>query len=71
MDPDIWYLVYEQPGQPALYVKLVFDNDSVCIFNPSGQEGCDSLNEEAIGKHVSVEGFREGDTVLVAELSEL
>lgn len=31
--PGVWYLVYEKPGQPALYKELAFDSKSVCKFN--------------------------------------
>jgi uncharacterized protein YxeA len=30
MEEDIWYLVYEQPGQPALTTSLIFTSSSIC-----------------------------------------
>lgn len=37
MENDVWYLVYEAPGEPALSMKLQFDEQSVCsegVCNP-------------------------------------
>lgn len=32
LKPDIWYLVYERPGEPALYAELLFTENSECSF---------------------------------------
>jgi hypothetical protein len=32
LKPDVWYLIYEKPGAPALSVELIFDDKSVCVL---------------------------------------
>jgi hypothetical protein len=32
LKPNVWYLVYEKPGAPAMTIELVFDSGSVCIW---------------------------------------
>jgi len=33
MDPDIWNLIFEEPGSPALSVYLNFNELSICVTN--------------------------------------
>jgi hypothetical protein len=65
------YLVYEEPGKPALSTKLKFDEKSTCIFGKE-KMACISLNstiEKATeNKKVFVNGFEYGGIVLVKNL---
>ncbi len=63
-----WALLYEEPGQPALQVRLVFVNESVCDFEKGGR--CDESLFE-IGDRVRVEGDRQDNTLIVAGMSKL
>jgi hypothetical protein len=65
LKPGVWYLVYEKPGSPALYKELVFDNQSVCMFN--GKQGTcpDVLLPSSALTHVR--GMISGEVVRVAE----
>ncbi len=60
-----WTLLYEKPGNPAISVKLVFDENSLC-----DGEVCDTskLNN---GDRVKVEGNRSGGEVTVISLTKL
>jgi hypothetical protein len=60
-----WTLLYEKPGNPAISVKLVFDENSLC-----DGEVCDTskLNN---GDRAKVEGNRSGDEVTVINLAKL
>ena len=66
------YLIYEEPGKPALSAKLKFDGKSVCILEKE-KTACTSLNSsiEKIteNKKVSIEGFEYGGIVLVKSLT--
>mgnify|MGYP006195663719 FL=1 len=59
MEPDIWYLIYEEPGQPALNTQLVFDATSICA---DGDENttCDPETLET-GMRVYILGEQEDD----------
>lgn len=61
-----WYLVYEEPGNPALAVKLQFDKDSVCDFDKGGK--CD-LSIFVEGGRIRVDGVKKDDTVLVVGMT--
>jgi len=65
---NIWYLVYEEPGNPALVVKLQFDKDSVCDFDKGGK--CD-LSVFIEGGRVRVDGVKKDDTVLVIGMTAI
>lgn len=59
-----WELVYEEPGKPALRVRLVFDEDSVCA-----DEGGDCLPAYwQNGDRANVSGIRTGESVKVRTL---
>ena len=66
------YLVYEEPGAPALSAKLKFDEKSTCVFEER-KTICISLNSTiekiAENKRVSIEGFEYGGVVLVKSLT--
>lgn len=60
---DVWYLVYEEPGKPALSKELHFTKESLCA---------DILCHTAslqVGDRVSVTGELLGETVTVVRLS--
>lgn len=60
-----WTLLYEKSGNPAISVKLVFDENSFC-----GEEVCDTskLNN---GDRAKVEGNRSGGEVIIVKLTKL
>ncbi|MFA5013188.1 MAG: hypothetical protein WC520_01350 [Candidatus Paceibacterota bacterium] len=62
LEPNQWYLVYEQPGAPALNVKLSFDNNIVCLSNEAATPCSQVL---AQGARVEIQGVKEDNTVLV------
>jgi hypothetical protein len=63
---------YEEPGAPALTVKLVFNEQSHCQFEEQGIQ-CMALSNPLINivkdKRVFVEGTKDGDTVTVQTLA--
>lgn len=65
------YLIYEEPGKPALSEKLEFDEKSICEF--SGKKtACFSLNSTieitTENKRVLINGVKELDAVQVIKL---
>ena len=65
-EEDVWYLIHEAPGQPALFEKLFFDENSVCIYEEDETE-CD-LENFTQGSRVKVIGEKIGDAVNVFRL---
>lgn len=64
--PETWYLGYELPGQPGLFVKIQWTNQSRCVIE-SGERACvDSL--VGVGDRVRVQGVLSGDEVSVRRL---
>ena len=66
---DRSYLLYEEPGAPALYRELMFDSLSWC-GTPSGGTVCLTLstNRPFQGERVTVEGVLEGEVIVVRKL---
>ncbi len=67
------YLVYEEPGSPAVSKELVFDSQSQCVL-PAGSASCsqiDSLQLYFGGKRVYVSGNLQAEKVSVSELGIL
>lgn len=66
---DDWTLLYEKPGNPAISVKLVFNDGSLCDFG-EGIKVCDKskLNN---GDRAMVEGSRNNGEVTVINLIKL
>lgn len=68
------YLVYEEPGAPALTKKLELDPLSICAA-PNGATPCIaiSITYDVVfgGKRAVVEGTDKGDSVLVRKLNIL
>ncbi|MBS3902833.1 MAG: hypothetical protein KGZ30_00440 [Anaplasmataceae bacterium] len=68
------YFVYEEPGAPALSVKLVFDEKSYCTF---GEQSilCMALSvtidTATEGRRMSLEGTKEGEMVYVRNLKTI
>jgi hypothetical protein len=55
---DDWYLVYEEPGKPALRVRLVFPNSK-------------DTEQFSIGDRVSVEGIQDDDVVVISSIKKI
>ena len=72
LKPNTPYLVYEEPGKPALTKELVIDADSICQ-TPGGAVQCVAMNVTLDvlfnGKRAVAEGISEPDgTVLLRRL---
>lgn len=65
------YLIYEEPGKPALSAKMKFDEKSVCEFAEE-KVACISINSAiekvAENKRVEINGFEYGGIVLIKNL---
>lgn len=71
LEPEMPYLIYEAPGQPALTVKLIFDPLSACMAaNGATQCIAMSASPDMIfgGKRALVEGVEQNGAVLVRKL---
>ncbi|MDD5341439.1 MAG: hypothetical protein PHC97_03330 [Patescibacteria group bacterium] len=66
---DIWYLVYEQVGSPALNVELSFDEKSMCEIN--GQTNPCLPGTFNQGDRATVSGIKNGSVVLVRDIQFL
>ena len=66
---DEWTLLYEKPSNPAIAVKLKFDENSICNTG-AGDELCDK-NKLNNGDMAQVKGNRIDDTVIVIKLEKL
>jgi hypothetical protein len=61
----VWFLLYEEPGAPALTVELSFDESSQCTRDAQ-RVACDTLE---VGTRAHVTGTRgDTDVVVVAQL---
>jgi hypothetical protein len=58
--------LYEEPGKPAIFVKLVFVADAMC-GNGSATSSCAIMG--SAGDRVTVEGRKDKDTVFVSKLT--
>lgn len=65
LTPDVWYLVYEEPGFPGLSVPLSFDANSQCELEGKTSRCNLSFLQ---GDRVKITGGRVGDGVLVEKL---
>lgn len=65
---DTPYLVYEEPGKPALTAELVMDAESVCSAG-TGSAPCMAMSVQWSvafkGKRAIVEGFKDGDDKII------
>lgn len=64
-----WTLLYEKPGNPAISVKLVFNEASLCDLG-EGEKVCDK-SEFNNGDRAKVEGNRNNGEVTVINLTKL
>lgn len=69
LKPDVWYLVYEESGQPALNAELRFTNDSMCVTGED-EEVCDT-DDFTQGDRVRVVGEEDDDVVTVETMTFL
>jgi len=66
------FILYEEPGSPALSIQLTFDNQSACTFGERSVPclGLTPSIEEKIGEErMFVEGIQQGEAVLVRNLA--
>lgn len=66
LKPDTWYLIYEQPGAPALNAELSFNNNSECLFGKMKMD-CTKLQLRN-GSRSEVIGTKAGQVVTVRSL---
>jgi hypothetical protein len=64
-----WTLLYEKPGNPAISVKLLFNEASLCNLG-EGEKVCDK-SELSNGDRAKVEGSRSNNKVVVIKLKKL
>ena len=62
----VWFLIFEEPGSPAISKALYFNEDSVCMISEE-EETCDP-DEMEVGSRVEVEGFEKEDEIEVMTL---
>jgi len=65
-----WRLVYEEPGAPALFVELIFTEQSMCNIG-EGEQKCTEIKEKLeIGQRVSVLGEKQQNMLKVHTLED-
>lgn len=62
LKPDTWYLVYEEPGAPALTAELRFTASSACSYGPTTGQCPDVLLLSSALTHVR--GVRDSEGVV-------
>ncbi len=62
-----WVLVYEEPGKPALTLKLEFNANSIC--EKGAQKDICVLGNLGIGNRVKISGIVDGDKLLIYNLT--
>lgn len=65
LKPEVWYLVYEAPGSPALSKELQFDDKTMC-----GTTTCNPATFSQ-GERVRITGIIQGDTIIVRTVTSL
>ncbi len=65
-DDGSWFLLYEEPGAPALRLELLFSEDTNCDLGEN-QKDCD-LTRVKSGARITVFGMRKDDKLYVTEL---
>jgi len=60
-------LLYEEPGNPALTVKLIFNSLSTCLSASKESLNCNEINFEA-GQRVEVKGLKQDNSLNVYSL---
>lgn len=61
-----WELIYEEPGAPALRVRLVFDDNSICTKEGEEDQACFPVYWQN-GDRVTIKGMKTGEMVRVGE----
>jgi hypothetical protein len=67
MRPDVWYIVYDEPGAPGKFQELLFTEVSECIRAQGVSTICD-LSLFTPGDRVLVRGNNTENAVVVSEL---
>ncbi len=70
LKPGVWYLAYEQPGQPGLYSELIFTVTSTCLTSQGLPRGCPGQGFLQ-GERATVEGVVNENIISVSRLSLL
>jgi len=70
LEPGIPYLIYEEPGQPALSVKLEFDALSAYVSQGRALI-LSGLSASQQGQRVALEGIQKEGGVLIRKIREL
>ncbi len=65
--PNVWYLIYDQPGSPGVKEELRFGPNTLCYVGEV-EMACAVLDEDITGVRATVTGFEEDDVVLVKTL---
>jgi len=65
LESDVWYLIYEIPGNPAIPAKLSFNEKSVC------KNQSNSCLDLIVGERVSIKGIERENEVAVREMEFL
>ncbi len=70
LKPGVPYLLYENPGEPAVTKELVFDALSACVLLEVGTVPCETVDAslDLHGKRVIVEGNEADGVLLVRKL---
>ncbi len=66
---DIWYLVYEEQGAPALKVELEFNDKSLCVVN-SSTSVCEVASLKT-GDRYKIEGFNQDGKLTVIKMTKI
>lgn len=69
LTPNVWHVVYEAPGAPALTQMLQFDEKSLCTL-ATHQAPCNPEELEQ-GMRVHIEGNTKGEILLVRTLARI
>lgn len=66
---NVWHIIYEEPGKPAITKALQFTNNSICFIDTS-ESNCNPDSLET-GTRVELKGFEKGDEIEVINLEIL
>lgn len=66
LKPDVWYIIYEQPGTPALSLELRFTDTSICLLSGM-QTDCQTISVKN-GRRAEVWGIKEENMLTATRL---
>lgn len=66
LSPGVWYVEYEEANNPALTMRLSFNEDSVCIQGETEGPCERSIFENDL--NVTIRGMRMNDGIVVSEM---